>query len=121
MSNLLPCPFCGADAAELHENPHADMAWVACIICGLEAPTETGVQAEQAVDYWNSRPGASSQAEIERLTAALCAAAEVLENYADPSGYRDTYDEEYEESDQHPGLLAADAAKAARAALGSKE
>jgi Lar family restriction alleviation protein len=71
MSELLPCPFCGADAAELHENPHADMAWVACIVCGLEAPSETGVQAEQAIDYWNSRPDASSQAEIERLRTAL--------------------------------------------------
>lgn len=80
MSELLPCPFCGADAAELHENPHADMAWVACIVCGLEAPSETGVQAEQAIDYWNSRPDASSQAKIERLKAAATSAIALLTN-----------------------------------------
>ena len=57
------------------------MAWVACIVCGLEAPSETGVQAEQAIDYWNSRPNASSQAEIERLTEALRMCAALLPRY----------------------------------------
>lgn len=52
---LLPCPFCGFDRPETHDNVVADMSWVACGQCGLEAPSETGVTKEQAVRYWNTR------------------------------------------------------------------
>lgn len=55
MTELLPCPFCGADTVKLRENPHASMSWVSCTSCGLEAPTETGTDAAKAVEYWNTR------------------------------------------------------------------
>ncbi len=51
------------------------------------------------------------------LRKALEQAAEALEIYADPSGYHDTYGEEYTADDTHPGIAAGLAAKAARDAL----
>lgn len=53
MVELLGCPFCGCVNVKLHDR--GSMVWVACIDCGLEAPTETGVTAEKAVEYWNAR------------------------------------------------------------------
>lgn len=52
---LLPCPFCGSDNLKLYDRQ--SLAWVACIDCGLEAPSETGVTVDQARTYWNSRAG----------------------------------------------------------------
>jgi transcription elongation factor Elf1 len=54
---LLPCPFCGASEVKLYQN--CNMSWVACISCGLEAPSETGVTNVQAVNYWNTRASSS--------------------------------------------------------------
>jgi hypothetical protein len=54
---LLPCPFCGASEVKLYQN--CNMSWVACISCGLEAPSETGVTNVQAVNYWNTRAASS--------------------------------------------------------------
>jgi Lar family restriction alleviation protein len=52
---LLPCPFCGNEQVRLTTNNQAAMSWVACPNCGLEAPSETGVNADDAVTYWNRR------------------------------------------------------------------
>lgn len=52
---LAPCPFCGSDKVKLTTSVHADMSWVACSNCGLDAPSETGVSPEDAVRYWNTR------------------------------------------------------------------
>lgn len=54
-SELAGCPFCGNEKPVLRTNTHAGMSWVACDNCGLEAPTETGVSADDAVSYWNRR------------------------------------------------------------------
>lgn len=59
---LLPCPFCGGSDVHLRQHPPAQMSWVSCVSCGLEAPSETGVTDEEAVTYWNRRtPSAPSQ------------------------------------------------------------
>lgn len=52
---LLPCPFCGGTKPQLHTNALANMSWVACIECGMEAPSETGTSADDAARYWNTR------------------------------------------------------------------
>lgn len=52
---LLLCPFCGGSDVHLRRHPPAQMSWVSCVSCGLEAPTETGVTDEAAVAYWNRR------------------------------------------------------------------
>lgn len=72
-SELVSCPFCGSANVELHTNPLAGMSWVACIDCGLEAPSETGVSAEDAVTYWNRRapqPEAVVTGDLSGLRAA---------------------------------------------------
>jgi predicted RNA-binding Zn-ribbon protein involved in translation (DUF1610 family) len=48
-TKLLPCPFCGSSVIKLYEREA--LAWVACLDCGLEAPTETGVTKDQAIAY----------------------------------------------------------------------
>lgn len=58
---LAPCPFCGSNGARLHENASAAMAWVACLACGLEAPSETGTDRRAAISYWNTRPAAGAR------------------------------------------------------------
>jgi len=51
-NGILPCPFCGSRNTKLHDR---HMAWVSCIDCGLEAPSETDVTIDQAITYWNTR------------------------------------------------------------------
>lgn len=63
---LLPCPFCGGQDVKLYHQQTAIGAWVACRSCGMEAPTETGVTADQAVKYWNTR---APQCEVRRVDA----------------------------------------------------
>jgi Lar family restriction alleviation protein len=53
--HLRPCPFCGSEHVRLRENPLREMAWVACIDCGLQSPTETGTRLVDAKAYWNKR------------------------------------------------------------------
>lgn len=55
MTKLLPCPFCGEDNTTLCTSTAQGMSWVACVECGLEAPSETGTTREMAVAYWNKR------------------------------------------------------------------
>lgn len=52
---LKPCPFCGSSDVHLRRHQRAEMSWVSCVGCGLEAPTETGVSDDEAVTYWNRR------------------------------------------------------------------
>jgi Lar family restriction alleviation protein len=71
---LLPCPFCGNKEVRLTTNNYAGMSWVACPNCGLEAPTETGVSADDAVTYWNRRPASPAPDRVElteRVTGNL--------------------------------------------------
>lgn len=52
---LLPCPFCASSDVHLRRHLPAQMSWVSCRDCGLEAPSETGTTDEDAVAYWNRR------------------------------------------------------------------
>lgn len=52
-NELLPCPFCGGSNVGIRNGPAGH--WVACISCGLEAPSESGITSEQAATYWNTR------------------------------------------------------------------
>lgn len=51
---LAPCPFCGSANVKLRTSK-SEMSWVACVACGLDAPTETGQTEAEAVAYWNRR------------------------------------------------------------------
>jgi hypothetical protein len=51
---LLPCPFCGGEDLTVYAHKSVG-SWVACIDCGLETPTETGITPEDATKYWNIR------------------------------------------------------------------
>ena len=52
---LLPCPFCGGTNPQMQSSFSKKTFWVFCSDCGLEAPSETGMTAQQAVKYWNRR------------------------------------------------------------------
>lgn len=71
---LAACPFCGGSQVRVVTNTQAAMSWVSCPSCGLEAPSETGVSAEQAVTYWNTRttPPARSYADGVADVVNLC-------------------------------------------------
>lgn len=64
---LLPCPFCGS-AINIKLYERETLAWAACLDCGLEAPTETGVTKDQAVAYWNKRAMPLQQRTINETT-----------------------------------------------------
>jgi Lar family restriction alleviation protein len=86
---LLPCPFCGGSDVKLRNDPRHDMAWVSCVGCGLEAPTETGVTDEAAVTYWNRRapsPETNLRVDVDRLAASIVTAACELDGPAAPAG-----------------------------------
>ncbi|WP_454683963.1 hypothetical protein [Ancylobacter moscoviensis] len=70
------------------------------------------IETEQALTILGEIAG--GQAEADRL---LKVALEALDNYADPSGYRDNYGEEYTATDNHPGSLARNTAARIRSAL----
>lgn len=52
---LKPCPFCGGSDIHLRHHQANQMSWVSCVGCGFEAPSETGVTDDDAVNYWNRR------------------------------------------------------------------
>jgi len=62
---LKPCPFCGSSDVHLREHATAQMSWVSCVCCGLEAPSETGVSDANAVAYWNRRAEAALSTDTE--------------------------------------------------------
>lgn len=53
MTDLLPCPFCGSDAAELTLAMRE--AWVSCPHC--EASSGMSSRPELAIKNWNARHG----------------------------------------------------------------
>lgn len=53
LPQLLPCPFCGEDWIEVHEEPSPDTPWSGCVHCGASGPT--GFRVEQVVKGWNTR------------------------------------------------------------------
>ena len=61
MTKLQPCPFCGSEKITAYSGQVITGAWVACLSCGLETPTETGITHEKAVEYWNARATAAAQ------------------------------------------------------------
>jgi Lar family restriction alleviation protein len=80
---LLPCPFCGAGNPSLQVNSHAGMSWVACSQCGIEAPSETGVSADDAVNYWNRRAPLAALPTGDMPTVAwevLCQGGHLISN-----------------------------------------
>ena len=66
---MLPCPFCGSSDVRLRHHQAAQMSWVSCVSCGLEAPSETGVTDDEAAAYWNRRAALSS-VEAEAVAVA---------------------------------------------------
>lgn len=89
-SGLLPCPFCGSDRVGLQTDTRAAMSWVSCTACGLEAPTETGVSAEDAAAYWNYRvPTIERLSAIEQEREALRDALTALVNAKALAGVRE--------------------------------
>jgi hypothetical protein len=104
----------------------ADLATARRHIEVLQAKVSDGscgcaVDAPDAICDHHSPQLATARQQIERLLVALGRATEVLENYADPSGYYDGDGDPYEADGQHPGLLAKDAAASARATLKETE
>lgn len=57
-NELKPCPFCNSTDVSVNRMEKACMSWVSCKSCGLDTPSETGTTDDQAVSYWNTRPGA---------------------------------------------------------------
>lgn len=62
---LKPCPFCGGSDVHLRHHQANQMSWVSCVGCGLEAPSETGVSDDDAVNYWNRRDEAALLTDAE--------------------------------------------------------
>lgn len=85
MTELKPCPFCGADAG-LRNNADeragdANAHWVTCV----GHPSENGCldtacfdSADEAVEFWNRRRGEDAMntklAEVHALARAMCMA-----------------------------------------------
>ena len=52
MSKLLPCPFCGGEAA-IHNG--GICKWVYCTNCGIDTPAALPDDEQLAVNFWNTR------------------------------------------------------------------
>ena len=52
MTSLLPCPFCGGEAA-LHSYAQFGVHWVSCTEC--KGDTEPSSSSKQAIEAWNKR------------------------------------------------------------------
>lgn len=62
---LKPCPFCAGSDVHLRHHQANQMSWVSCVGCGLEAPSETGMNDDEAVAYWNRRTEAALSTDAE--------------------------------------------------------
>lgn len=78
MEDLLPCPFCGGEAAPLDENDHTSCTNIAC-----------GSTAYMHVDAWNERPSLKAADVPTHRDRLLQENEDYRKGYFD--GYADAY------------------------------
>jgi hypothetical protein len=65
MSDLKPCPFCGAKAEFRDDGENGSPYWVSCYDCSIS--TAEFDDPEWPVFEWNTRPDKELIAEVEKL------------------------------------------------------
>ena len=83
MSELLPCPFCGGNAA-LSWDDTSKLSFGECIECGTESGHAENYDNAKAVEQWNKR----SPSLLPPLTASIAIVKERDAYRADAMRYR---------------------------------
>lgn len=62
MKEVKPCPFCGGEATIVDHWPNDPTGYIVrCMECGAQTPHFETNTAEEAVKFWNRRPGESEE------------------------------------------------------------
>ena len=72
MSNLLNCPFCGAEAKYMEIKDFFISRFVTCTKCGIETPRNC-LNRKDAIKRWNTRtPMANIVEKLEEIKGKAC-------------------------------------------------